>query len=898
MDTLTTPIGYSKVTLKKGRSYWFVCEYLARWVSDKKYENGVGVSTATTGSKYGIGTGNNMDILLYPSLDRQGFNEGRNLLNNTDGRGVPTAFLGSYVNSGFNLSTNSTYGYFTLSSGDDSSIEHYFRFMNPDPTSRYGFDANATYTFSGYVRGTKEEISIRWEASTDGVSWDVSNRYPIWIASDTEDVYFEYTFTIPSQVRGFYISFQAYGDNTASGTTAVFSKLKLEKSTKATPWCLSPYDQGYTNPVTIEESKPSYILASVYDFNDSVKVDANAIYGRNWTTLISRIDCEHDFTGYLWLNLDGSGFPDQDSGYAHIRRMQLTYAEDSDAPIVLDYLRQINEKQFILTDGAYFTNTIGIDGIKMQEGNIIMTSESADSNVNINYNCIELKNTQSNEYQYLAIGNNTFEYIATGAGGSSVIIEDKSYGFTASARNPSTKLIDGIFTGIHYGYSFIDKNGATVYGRPDIYRHTNSWDNWALLGEKIEPLGLVRRDNYCNITTQTCLCITQSTGTGGETYNGATIFSEAMYNTTGNGQLVNINPSDNRTYFGNPSTNTYIETVGALMISDAQYGARQALVNGIQHGDCYTTISTGNNIDIWADRDCSTTTERLWLGAGKNAITITSYGQNTANGYVKYNGNPMYHEGNVYQTLSNAYSGRDVGSSQSLRKIHSYNLYNKSLLNGDGTSSAYGGYWSVLHWGNGTAGSAELAIDWTASGKGFYMRSLRDVDDNWWKWKRIPNSDWNLDSTSDERYKRAISDVSTEDCYNMVKNIELHSYLLLTEEERYRVEKGELDVDELFLQTVTSEGIHHNLQMGVLAQDMLKYGCGTYVVNQDVLRDENGETISDRYGIDAYNYASAILGGLQEEIKVRDEQYEELKKENEDLKARLDRLEQLILKGE
>ena len=909
MDTLTTPIGYSKVTLKKGRSYWFVCEYLARWVSDKKYENGVGVSTATTGSKYGIGTGNNMDILLYPSLDRQGFNEGRNLLNNTDGRGVPTAFLGSYVNSGFNLSTNSTYGYFTLSSGDDSSIEHYFRFMNPDPTSRYGFDANATYTFSGYVRGTKEEISIRWEASTDGVSWDVSNRYPIWIASDTEDVYFEYTFTIPSQVRGFYISFQAYGDNTASGTTAVFSKLKLEKSTKATPWCLSPYDQGYTNPVTIEESKPSYILASVYDFNDSVKVDANAIYGRNWTTLISRIDCEHDFTGYLWLNLDGSGFPEQDSGYAHIRRMQLTYAEDSDAPIVLDYLKQINEKKFTLTDGSYFTNTIGIDGIKMQEGNIIMTSESADSNVNINYNCIELKNTQSNEYQYLAMGNNTFEYIETGAGGSSIIIEDKSYGFTASARNPSTRLIDGIFTGIHYGYNFIDKNGATVYGRPDIYRHTNSWDNWALLGEKIEPLGLVRRDDKMNITATGIFITGLNDGTGvtdypgGSIWHGSVIFSEAMYNVTGNGQIVNIrtgNNSDNinRIYFGNPDTNTIIETKDALMISDKQYGVRQALVNGIQYGDSYTTISTGNNIDIWADRDCSTTTERLWLGAGKNAITITSYGQNTANGYVKYNGNPMYHEGNVYQTLSNAYSGRDVGSSQSLRKIHSYNLYNKSLLNGDSTSSAYGGYWSVLHWGNGTAGSAELAIDWTASGKGFYMRSLRDVDDNWWKWKRIPNSDWNLDSTSDERYKRAISDVSTEDCYNMVKNIELHSYLLLTEEERYRVEKGELDVDELFLQTVTSEGIHHNLQMGVLAQDMLKYGCGTYVVNQDVLRDENGETISDRYGIDAYNYASAILGGLQEEIKVRDEQYEELKKENEDLKARLDRLEQLILKGE
>ena len=78
--------------------------------------------------------------------------------------------------------------------------------------------------------------------------------------------------------------------------------------------------------------------------------------------------------------------------------------------------------------------------------------------------------------------------------------------------------------------------------------------------------------------------------------------------------------------------------------------------------------------------------------------------------------------------------------------------------------------------------------------------------------------------------------------------------------------------------------------MGVLAQDMLKYSCGTYVVNQDVLRDENGDLISDRYGIDAYNYASAILGGLQEEIKVRDAQYEELKNEIQELKQILNEL--------
>ena len=284
--------------------------------------------------------------------------------------------------------------------------------------------------------------------------------------------------------------------------------------------------------------------------------------------MISRIDCTHDFTGYLWLNLDGSGFPDQDSGYALIKHMQLTYAEDSEAPIVLDYLKQINEKQFILTDGAYFTNTIGIDGIRMQEGNIIMTSESANRSININYDSIELKHSQSNEYQYLAIGNSTFEYLASGAGGNSVIIEDKSYGFVASARNPSTKLIDGIFTGIHYGYNFIDKNGATVYGRPDIYRHTNKWDEWELLGAKVEPLGLVRRDSSCNISTNGLFITGDATNTdfsqGGITYHGSVMFSEPLYTTTGNGQIINVHKNNQRIYFGNPNSQVLIESGNVL----------------------------------------------------------------------------------------------------------------------------------------------------------------------------------------------------------------------------------------------------------------------------------------------------------------------------------------------
>lgn len=257
----------------------------------------------------------------------------------------------------------------------------------------------------------------------------------------------------------------------------------------------------------------------------------------------------------------------------------------------------------------------------------------------------------------------------------------------------------------------------------------------------------------------------------------------------------------------------------------------------------------------------------------------------------------LYHTGSKPSVIdpkgvmSNAEYGRNVHDTG----IYTYNLHNNSLINGDSSWSAYAGYWSVLSWGQGSAGSAQLAVDWTAGGKGIYIRSLRDTQDNWWTWKRIPNDQWVQTSTSDIRYKEVMSDVDLDDCYSMVKNIGLHSYLLLDEEDRHT--EG-FDAELAFLQATQEEGISRKLQMGVIAQEMLDYKCADFVVVQDVLKGKDGEVLSDRYSIDAYNYASAILGGLQKEIQIRDEQYEELKQENEELKAKVDSLEQRLAKLE
>jgi hypothetical protein len=78
-----------------------------------------------------------------------------------------------------------------------------------------------------------------------------------------------------------------------------------------------------------------------------------------------------------------------------------------------------------------------------------------------------------------------------------------------------------------------------------------------------------------------------------------------------------------------------------------------------------------------------------------------------------------------------------------------------------------------------------------------------------------------------------------------------------------------------------------------IAQEIENSELAKYILIKDEL--DNGKHI---YGVDNYAYTTAIHGALQYEIELRDKQYEELKKENENLKNELQELKQTILKGE
>lgn len=95
-------------------------------------------------------------------------------------------------------------------------------------------------------------------------------------------------------------------------------------------------------------------------------------------------------------------------------------------------------------------------------------------------------------------------------------------------------------------------------------------------------------------------------------------------------------------------------------------------------------------------------------------------------------GNEVFHDGRLPQTLaSQGNRGAETGRNGP-GGIYTYNARNVSL--GNSTPTAY---YSVMGWGQGTDGSAQLAASWTNNGNELFFRSLRDTTDNWFSWKKI-----------------------------------------------------------------------------------------------------------------------------------------------------------------
>lgn len=179
-----------------------------------------------------------------------------------------------------------------------------------------------------------------------------------------------------------------------------------------------------------------------------------------------------------------------------------------------------------------------------------------------------------------------------------------------------------------------------------------------------------------------------------------------------------------------------------------------------------------------------------------------------------------------------------------------------------------------------------------------FFRPMSQDADMWlgstgYKWKAVAASNGTI-QTSDERFKIKRGFANTADCFEMIKNTEIFKYTMLTKD------KTTLSKSRLAKMAMTNEEEDINVQIGVMAQDIQKYECGKYILVEGEFEQADG-TKDTMLHINPYNFSTAIMGALKEEIKLRESlelETQIIKKENEELKNRISNLEASLLRIE
>lgn len=371
---------------------------------------------------------------------------------------------------------------------------------------------------------------------------------------------------------------------------------------------------------------------------------------------------------------------------------------------------------------------------------------------------------------------------------------------------------------------------------------------------------------------------------------------------------------------------------------DTSVSTKSALLNlekdGVGIGKVWEqgALDVGGNVFVNGYTTISGNGKAIKLGTGSGDVYVSNtksgtYLQLKDDGGLSYAGNVIYHEGNsAGPTQGNWFSGGfpRIGTNGVMEigayiDFHNTNTTTSDFstrlsANGDNKNTVY------LPTGNGTlcltnqvlgnSGSQTLNV---AGGKfsiagnnnrghidvqgAFHTRG--DSEDIWFERNLMPASWQNANlyigysdkrwkmvyatngtiQTSDKRHKAIIDNINNQDCFNMIKNTDVFSYVMLNKN------KEEMDEFERIEETLMNSGEDENIKMGIMAQDILNYDCSKYVLTYSEYTDEETGEIKDYYGIDAYAFSSAIMGALKQEILYRELLQNEVDKIKQDIES-------------
>lgn len=404
-------------------------------------------------------------------------------------------------------------------------------------------------------------------------------------------------------------------------------------------------------------------------------------------------------------------------------------------------------------------------------------------------------------------------------------------------------------------------------------------------------------------------------GTGATTLR--TLITQGNITMTGNGKNLVLGTGGTDAYIHNSKSGRYIQLKddGQLHYSDnhilrdnyiwVRYGssitgansggtnrqiAKIASHGGVDLGDSGSeTAICSNSVPTWWNGSTSYTVYTSGnkpspqdLGAMKTVSANGYYGM-TANGDVNNwvrttkNGIIPYQSANSSWGSANS----DIGTTS----WRFANAYIKEIR-ANGVNNDLGDLWLSAKSGTNTV---YIQSKWMCPA----YNATTYLGSSGYRWHSVWSANGNI-QTSDERFKVKRGFANIDDCFEMVKDVQLYKYTMLNEN------KEDLTKKQLGRMAMKCEEDEAKVHIGIMAQDLQKYECGKQILVEDKYEKANG-TEDTLLSLNPLDMTMAVMGGLKKEIEIREQevqsltnQVENLTKEVAELKAMVQQL--LILK--
>ena len=321
---------------------------------------------------------------------------------------------------------------------------------------------------------------------------------------------------------------------------------------------------------------------------------------------------------------------------------------------------------------------------------------------------------------------------------------------------------------------------------------------------------------------------------------GGAIYGTDIFKLTAKGKSIQLGAGSEDVYIHNASSDKYLQLKDTGVLS---YTGDWSLN--------YGTALYGNISGNTENRRIARISSSGWVDLGDTITDTAICSAGAPTWWDGSNGYKIYTEGN--KPTPAAIGALGNSGSQTM-----------NVAQGKFTITGNGGYGHIdVAGGFHTRGDSNDIWFERSVKPATWSNSVLDLGASGQRWRNIWASNGTI-QTSDKRHKAIIDNIDNQDCFNMVKNTDIFSYVMLDKN------KEEMDEFERIEAILMNSGSDENIKMGIMAQDILDYDCSKYVLTYSEYTDEKTGETKNYYGVDAYALSSAIMGALKYEIQKRE----------------------------